>query len=108
MMYKTPGIQRRKFLFFPLIAFAFVAAASGVVMLLWNNVLADVITVKSLSYLQAAGIFLLSKLLFGNFKGRGGPGRFGGPMGGWRNKIRNMSDEDKEKFRADWKDRCGR
>lgn len=105
-MHRSPGPRNRKFLFFPLIAVAFVAAASGIVMLLWNNVIVEVMPVKSVSFWQAAGIFLLSKLLFGNFKGGGSPGGFRGRAAGWKEKLMNMSDEDREKFRAAWKERC--
>lgn len=106
MMSGSPGRRNRKFIFFPLIAIAFVAVATGIVMLLWNKVLVEVVPVKSVSFLQAAGIFLLSKILFGSFKGFGGQGRFGRNQGGWRDKVRNMTDDDREKFRAAWKERC--
>ena len=90
---------------FILIGIAFAALAIWVVMLLWNNILTVAVHgVNSISYWQAAGIFLLSKLLFGGFrKGCGGRGH-------WKNKMKAkweaMSEEEREKFKQEWKNRC--
>ena len=78
-----------------------------VVMSLWNNVLVAVTGVKVISFAQALGILVLSKILFGGFHGRG---RWrGGPA--WRDKMKQrwdkMTPEDREKFKAEWKNRCG-
>lgn len=75
------------------------------VMGLWNAILPDVLGVKALTYGQALGILLLSKLLFGGFGKGGGPGRQ------WKNNMREkwqmMTPEEREKFKAEWKNRCG-
>jgi hypothetical protein len=42
-----------------------------ITMQLWNNVLAQVINVSTITFWQAWGLIILSKLLFGGF-GRGG------------------------------------
>lgn len=76
------------------------------VMLLWNGVLTTATGVRTVTYWQAAGILLLSKILFG----------FGGGMGRkygnrrshmLQERFANMTPEEKEKFKAEWKDRCG-
>lgn len=89
--------------------FIFVGATvffSGVVMLLWNQILPFVIGVKAISFMQAMGILILSKILFGGFGGRH---HRGGPN--WREKMKNgwanMSPQEREKFKAEWKNRCG-
>ncbi|MBS1495948.1 MAG: hypothetical protein JSU03_11140 [Bacteroidetes bacterium] len=80
---------------------------TAIVMGLWNAILPVVIGVKTITYLQAMGILVLSKILFGGFRGRcgGGPGRH------WKNKIeekmRNMTPEEREKFKDEWRMRCG-
>jgi hypothetical protein len=86
-----------------LVAFGFI------VMGLWNAILPAVLGVKAITFIQALGILLLSKILFG-----GGPrgGRCGGgPRGMWqmkmREKFQNMTPEEREKIRATWKNRCG-
>ncbi len=70
---------------------------SGAFMLLWNSILPAVLHVGAITIWQAAGILLISKILFGGFKGRH---RF---AGGCREKTmhmkwRNMSAEDREKY----------
>jgi Ca2+/H+ antiporter, TMEM165/GDT1 family len=76
-----------------------------IVMSLWNAILPDVITnVKPISLWQSMGLLLLAKILFGG-------------IGGWRHKRRwregmhakwqAMTPEEREKFKAEWKERCG-
>lgn len=51
-------------IFKPIIILALVAVLSGVVMLLWNAIIPIVIGWGAVSYLQAAGLFVLCRLLF--------------------------------------------
>ncbi len=78
-----------------------------VVMSLWNNILPAVIGVKTITFLQALGILLLSKILFGGLGARGG---WRGSAA-WKQKMKqrfeNMTPEEREKFKAEWKNRCG-
>jgi Ca2+/H+ antiporter, TMEM165/GDT1 family len=78
-----------------------------IVMALWNNILVAVAGVKAITFLQALGILLLSKILFGGF---GGHRRWRGSHE-WKQKMKqrfeNMTPEEKEKFKAEWKNRCG-
>ena len=68
---------RRRFRFLiPIAVLAFVALLSFAVYALWNGVLAEVVPVKTITYWQALGLLVLSKILFGGFPG--GRGRFGG------------------------------
>ncbi len=79
-----------------------------VVMGLWNNILVAVTGVKAITFLQALGILLLSKILFGGFGG-GGKSWRGSPA--WKEKMKQrwdkMTPEEREKFKAEWKNRCG-
>ncbi|GAB3426355.1 hypothetical protein [Niabella aquatica] len=91
------------------IALCAVAAIFGfgaIVMLLWNAILPEVLHVSAVTYWQALGILILSKILFGGFAG--GRRKYGGPSSNFREKFRNMTDEEKEKFKEAWKNRCGR
>ena len=76
-----------------------VSAVSAIVMFLWNNVLATVLHVSVITFWQAAGILLLSKILFSGFKGKR---HMGGMM--WKKQMfgkwQNMTDEEKEMFRG--------
>jgi hypothetical protein len=96
--------KSKKFYFVPFIILAVIALLSAIVMLLWNNVLVEVVNVKQISYWQAAGLFILSKILFTSFR-PGPPGGFrrGGPP--WRNKLMNLSDQERDQFRKEWEQR---
>lgn len=79
-----------------------------VVMSLWNAVLPAVLGVKTISFMQALGILLLSKILFGGFGGgrRGGWGNKGKWMD-MKEKFSGMTPAEKEKFKDEWRNRCG-
>lgn len=52
------------------------AGACAVVMLLWNELIPAIIGWSAISYWQAAGLIVLSRLLFGGFGGFGHAGHF--------------------------------
>jgi hypothetical protein len=94
--------KKRKFFYFiPFIIIGVVAILSGVVMLLWNGILTDILNVKRITYGQAVGLFILCKILFSSFR-PGPPGGFrrGGPP--WKNKLMDMSPEEREQFKKEW------
>lgn len=99
--------RKLKFILMPFCFAGILALVSLAVMLLWNGLLPDILHVGPINYWQAMGIFVLSKILFG----------FGGPRGGsapWmrkkrmmEEKFRNMSPEERARFKEQWQDRCG-
>lgn len=92
-----------RFIFIPVLAFAFLSLISYVVMQLWNHLLPEILGVSSITFWQAAGIFLLCKILFGFGKGsRMGPPWMKGDM---RERFGNMSSEEKEAFKTRMKER---
>lgn len=94
--------------FFPLIMIVMALLLGLIVMLLWNTILSPVLHVSTVSYWQAVGLFILSKILFGGFRrGGGAPGKPGWRGGSpWRQKWMNMSEEERAKFRKEWTNRC--
>jgi hypothetical protein len=79
-----------------------VAAISAVVMALWNWLMPNLFFgVREISYLQAVGLLVLSKILFG-FRGHGGPGRW------HRERWEQMTPEEREKFRSGMHGWCNR
>jgi len=85
----------------------FVVALSFLVMFLWNITISQIFSLQEITFWQALGLLVLSKILFGGFR----PGRRGRPSWRhthWRNKWMNMSDEEREHFRKMWKERCGK
>ena len=78
------------------------------VMTLWNAILPEVIGVRSINFWQALGILVLSKILFGGFSGHKRNRRRGRDK--WmemKQKFAGMNSEEREKFKAEWKNRCG-
>jgi hypothetical protein len=86
----------RVLLFIP-IAIAGFALFIWLVMLLWNGVLTGATGVRTITFWQAAGIFVLSKILFGFNMGSGGRKR----------KFSHITPEEKERFTAKVKERYG-
>lgn len=81
-----------------------------VVMLLWNNTLAVITPLQRINFWQAVGLLILCRILFGGFRFNGPKGRGGGPnhpkAQQWREKWMDMSDEERERFKSEWKKRC--
>jgi hypothetical protein len=104
------GSRSRRWLFIPLFVIAGVFIFGALVMYLWNAVMPQVFTsLGPITYCQAICILILSKILFGGFK-RGGCGcRKGGRFGRgreWKEKWMSMSEEERAKFKEEWKSRC--
>lgn len=97
---------RRRFIFIPFGIAAFLTVISFVVMTLWNNLLPEILHVGVITFWQAMGIFVLCKILFGFGKG-GGPGKGAWMRHRMEEKFKNMSPEEREKFRAKMEN-CGR
>ncbi len=78
---------------------------SGLVMVLWNFTLVPALEINPLTYWQAMALLVLMRILVGGF--RFGPGHRGPrKWGKWRRKWSKMSEEDREKWKAEWRKRC--
>ncbi|HUI61037.1 MAG TPA: DUF3106 domain-containing protein [Steroidobacteraceae bacterium] len=81
---------------FAVLAVAFLAGLSFVVMSLWNALIPAVFHGPAVSYWQAAGLLVLSRILFGGLRGGGAHG--------WRHRRwhahwERMSPEERSRFR---------
>jgi Ca2+/H+ antiporter, TMEM165/GDT1 family len=78
---------------------------SFVTMWLWNHLMPQIFGLHAISYWQALGLLVLSKLFFGAFRGRPGWRR------DWRARMgkrwEEMTPEEREKFSAAMRERCG-
>jgi len=89
----------------PVLAYAMI----HLVMYLWNGILPEVFGFSTITFWQAAGMLLLSKILFGGMnigKKRGcctGKRHYGHRM---KEKFMNMTDEEKEQMKEGWKSKC--
>jgi hypothetical protein len=99
-----------RIIFFILMGALAILVFGSITMLLWNNVLAAVVNVHTITFLQALGILVLSKILFGGF--RGGSGNWGHRRRQWKEnmmaKWSTMSPDEREKFKSEWQKRCGK
>src|ERR1700687_6059213 len=83
-----------------------VAVFGFIVMSLWNWLGPAVFGLRAITFWQALGILILSKILFGGFRGRPGYG------GHWRRRMsdrwQQMTPEEREQFRQGMFSRCSR
>src|ERR1700686_3773245 len=87
----------------------FVALFGFVVMSLWNWLMPLLFGVRLITFWQALGVLILSRILLGGFHGRSG--------GNWRRRMMDraewraymqMTPEEREKFREGLRQRCGK
>lgn len=81
-----------------------VTTVGFVVMELWNVLMPSIFEVRAITFWQALGLLVLSKLLFGSFRPQ-----MGGPR--WRRRMHDrwqqMTPEEREKFKQGMRGRCG-
>ena len=78
-----------------------------IVMSLWNWLIPDLFNGPHITFWQACGLILLSKILFGGFKGGShkhhkadwGPGK------GWKSRFKEMSPAEREAFKEKWRNK---
>ncbi len=93
----------------PVYIIAAVLAFGGVVMLLWNAIVPGLTGWSTLDFPHAIGLLLLCRILFGGFRGGGGPS--------WRHRIMHgmgsrkewetLSEEERARLKDEWSKRCG-
>src|SRR5947209_5339200 len=90
---------------FAVMAVLFVTLLGFFVMRLWNWLTPALFGWHVITFWQALGILILSKILFGGFRGRSGPPFFWrrGMMERWA----QMTPEEREKWRESMRGRCG-
>ena len=85
----------------PLVALA-VAAVAWLVMTLWNGLFPDLFGWHAITFMQALGLLILSKILFGGWHRGGHRWHHHGGHGAWG----NMTDEERERIREKFRGRC--
>jgi hypothetical protein len=96
--------KKKKFLFIIPLVIVAMALFTLLFQKLWNCVIPDVFKLNTISYWQALGILVISKILFsGRFGGHNMRGKF---RGKFKRFNENLSDEDRNKLREEWRNRC--
>lgn len=100
-------MKRNRFvrvLMFAPLAVAIAALLGFVIMWLWNWLMPGLFGLRTIGYWQAIGLFFLSKLLLGGFRGGHGHRMH------WRNRMmerwEQMTPEEREKFRESMRGCC--
>lgn len=93
----TMYYHRRKFLFAPLII-GLMFLFAWITMLLWNALMPEIFSLPEVNYWQAAGLLILARLFFGFGHHRKWNGQRPQMNPELRQKIRNMSPEEKREF----------
>lgn len=89
-----------------LMVFVAVSVFGFVVMQLWNWLMPAIFGWHAVSFGQALGLLILSKILFGGFRGHAGRGGWN-----WRRRMAERYDQmtpaERENFRQGLQPRCG-
>lgn len=70
---------------------------------LWNYTMVELFHLPMLDFWHAIALLLLSKILFGGFRGRGG---HWGKRRFWKAKWDSMTPDEREQFKAKFAERC--
>jgi hypothetical protein len=86
------------------------AVMSLIVMKLWNWLMPAIFGLRAITYLQALGLLVLSKILLGGFHKHGG-GKAGWKQKMWARRMEErwgaMSPEERQRFREGMRGRWG-
>jgi Ca2+/H+ antiporter, TMEM165/GDT1 family len=103
---RSRGFWIKRAIFFPIAIAAGVFVFGSVVMLLWNHLLPELLGVGMITFWQAIGLLLLSRILFGGFGG--GHGRHKCHCHHHHSGWMHLNPEEKEKMRSEWNERCAK
>jgi len=102
MMKRHRVLRGLKILLFVLLA---ATLFTFVVMWLWNWLMPVIFSLHAINFWQALGLLVLSRILFGGFRGHSGFGMH------WRQRMmerwEQMTPEEREKFRTGLRGGCG-
>jgi hypothetical protein len=77
-----------------------IALMGGLVMSLWNWLLPTLAGWHMITFPQALALLVLCRVLFGGWRGRGGPWRHR-----WKAQLDGMTPEERERFRSSLRQR---
>jgi uncharacterized membrane protein len=77
-------------------------------MWLWNVLIPELFKGPSINFLQAVGLLVLSKILFGGMWHRGRHHWKQQWRSRMQEKMNAMTPEEREKFKQEWSRRCGK
>ncbi|ALW83842.1 hypothetical protein AUC43_01225 [Hymenobacter sedentarius] len=94
-----------------LFAALFLTAAVFLTQYLWNWLVPELFHGPAIGLGQTVGLLVLSRILFGGFRGGGRPGAWAQRRKAWQQRmagrLEHLSPEEREKFRLQMQQRCG-
>jgi len=96
----------KRAIFIPIAIAAGVFIFGSAVMLLWNNLLPALFGIKTITFWQAIGLIILSKILFGGFRGGHGHHRCHDRGHNIHGRWMHLTPEEREKMKSEWRGRC--
>lgn len=95
--------NNQRYWLIPLRFIAFIGIVSVIVMYLWNAIIPTVFSsVGTLTYYQAVGLLVLSKILFSGVPKRASCNKDFKQQ----SNMMNLTSEEREKLRQEWHNRC--
>jgi Ca2+/H+ antiporter, TMEM165/GDT1 family len=101
--FRERRIWNKRAMFIPVAIVTGILIFGSLVMYLWNTILPGVLGVQTITFWQAVGILILSKILFGGFPGRHSHRGFYKHNHDLREKWLKLTPEEREKMKADLK-----
>lgn len=92
-------IFKYRYIFFPLFGAAALVLFGGVIMYLWNWLMPSIFGLTTISFWQAIGLFILSRIFFSGMGSKGchqHRGKWGDHQG--REKWKNMTPEERKEW----------
>lgn len=98
---------KRRIVFFLFLVIG-IFSISAIVMFLWNWILPTISPLTAITYWQAMGLLVLCRILFGGFNFHRHHREHRPPFmqTAAREKFMNMTEEEKQEFKNQWKSRC--
>lgn len=109
-MFSNNKSRAPRFIMIAVIGLAAIFLFGFVIQWLWNTLMPQIFNLQPIGYWQAIGLFILSRIFFGGFfKGDRNKGRCGNSSGAdnCRNKWKDMTEEERARFKNEWRKRCG-
>ena len=96
-----------KVIFFVIAAVGIVFMIGTVITFLWNAILPELTGVNKITFWQAVGLFILSKILFTSWHRQGRGGGWS-RRASWKHKWQQMSEDERAQFKTRWREKCGK
>lgn len=97
-MRKKEFIYKYKYIFFPVFGAAALLLFGSVIMLLWNWLMPDLFGLTTITFWQALGLFILSRILFSGMGGGKGSKNKKCRTHSGREKWMDMSPEERKEW----------